>query len=290
MPEPASLFIERLLQGASIAVFNQRFNNAQQLGISLNDLSGNGFRTVQQMFPGQHLVHQSPGQGRMGIYGLAGKRDLLGPTLPHRLLKQLGHSPTRVDTHPGVGIGKLRIFGGDDKIAVQGQLKSAGNGVAVHRTDDGLFAGAHEIRQVAAVPPRVEKILPADGTQVQTRTKRGSVAGDDGHPDVTSGRHRIQRVVKVDQQLLVDGVSPLGSVERNHRDLILHVKKHGWGQCFSPCRIDRGAKPAQAGATAGSMTKAATGVKDAISRRSGRCATSVHPSIAGDRCAWIPKH
>ena len=105
----------------------------------------------------------------MGENRLAGERYLLGPPLAHGLLQKLGHAPPRMNAHPRMGVGELRIFRSNDKIAIQRELKASGDSVSVDCGDDGFVAGPHQIRQIFSVPAGIEQIFPANGVQIEDR-------------------------------------------------------------------------------------------------------------------------
>ena len=142
-----------------------------------------------------------------------------------------------------VGIDKTGIFRGDEKIAVQGDFESPGDGVSVDCPDDRFRAGGDNIGKVGAVTPRVEEIVRADNIQIDAGTERFARARDNGDFDVAVVRHVIEIIIEIDEQVLADGVVPCGTVQGDQCYVVLYIEEygffHGGPPCFFPVRMNR---------------------------------------------------
>ena len=81
------------------------------------------------------MVHQPERKCLGRIDEVAGEAHLACPAHPDGLGQQDGEPPPRHDTDTGVGVTELGPFAGDQEVAVEGQLEPAGDGHAVHCTD-----------------------------------------------------------------------------------------------------------------------------------------------------------
>ena len=95
-----------------------------------------------------NLVYKAPFEGSCCRERLSGERHLLGSSLADGLLKELRHSPPRVDADFRVTVYEEGSLRGDQEIAVQRYLESPRDRMAIDRPYDGLLAGADDVKEM----------------------------------------------------------------------------------------------------------------------------------------------
>lgn len=137
----------------------------------------------QQLVVRDHLGHQANAQCRGGIDEVARQAHPASEAAPDRGGQPGGQTPAGQHSDTGVRVGEPGALGGDEEVASQRQLQTAGDGRPVDRPD-------HRLRQrtPGMTDGNVRRSDPggvvpgrAELTQIQARAERRIGAGQDDH-------------------------------------------------------------------------------------------------------------
>src|SRR5690606_23061324 len=126
------------------------------------------------------------------------------------------------DADAGVGVGKTRLFGGDQDIAHQRQFEAAGDGDAVDGADQRAIEAEDRGHQVVG-GDIVESAAAADFLQVEAGAERAAAAGEDGGVDRVVFLQAAKGVDQGAAEGAGEGVESIGAIEGENRDAVAVV-------------------------------------------------------------------
>lgn len=192
------------------------------------DAVGEGLHPRVQLRRRHRLQHQSQALGLPAVDQVTGEQHALGTfrTQP-------------VDPHPGGGaapdpgrrVADARVLGHHHQIAAQGDVRAAGHGVAVDLADHRRVAAPqrHEVVGVGPHHPVVDRRVPRHilvprvlalgvGLEVVAGAEGVPGAGEHDHVHTAVAVRPLHRRPELRGHAVVDGVEPLGPVQRDPGD------------------------------------------------------------------------
>ena len=143
----------------------------------------------QQFFGRDDVVDQAPFVGLPGVDRQAGEGDLPRPRQANQARQALAEPPAGQDAHPRVGVGETGMLRGDQQVAGQGQLETAGNRVAIDGADNRAVEGFHGTRHgIVDLLGGSGGMSRAQLLQVKAGTEGVTGTGNDQYPYLGVGR------------------------------------------------------------------------------------------------------
>ena len=178
---------------------------------------------------GDAVMRQADSFGALSVEHLTGHRQPAGHRGTDDLRQPGGHPAAGQDAHPRVGVGEDRSLRGDQEVACQRNLQTAGERRPVDRTDDrGAQSGDGRHAVVPGEPPEV---LPAELLgllEVDAGAERRIGSGEHHRVHGLVGIGGEQRGVQRLEELRAQRISRLRAVhgEQPNRAMVL-AQQHG---------------------------------------------------------------
>ena len=192
-------------------------------------------RGVHQLVVRHDLVDHADAQRLLGIEVVAGQRPAVG-RFP---AAQRGEQEARVGDVAHLGLGEHRLVGRDGDVGGELVPEAAAHRPAVDRRDDRLAepphvrprAGARAVLAVqysmnsACLALRIGMARAALGglPLVVAGAERRPRAGENDHLDCAVRVGLVEQAVQLGLERLGERVHPLGAIERDGRDLLVHA-------------------------------------------------------------------
>ncbi|SKU95759.1 Uncharacterised protein [Mycobacteroides abscessus subsp. abscessus] len=206
--------------GLYTAVGRQQF--ADRGLVVAGDGRGETLGGGEELVVRDHLGHQACPQRILGGEVVAGQAHPPGQAPPHRERQQGGQPPGRQDANARMGVGESCLLRGDENVAGQCQLQTAGHRSAVDGADDRLAQFG---------PPRVQglgTIATAQLLEVHARAEDRVGRGQDHHVDVLVGVGRGDGLDDLLAQGGAQGVTCLRPIQGDGADAVFGVGQQNW--------------------------------------------------------------
>ena len=159
----------------------------------------------------------------------AGQDEFQGATLPHQPGEPLRAAVAGSDSKLDLGLAEHGVLTRNPDVARHCQLTATPQGVTVHGGDD-RFSRRLELAEYPLAPQRpflsIKRTLLPQFRDVGPGGERFLAGtGQDGTADIVAFPDFISRAVEFTNDLVIEGIQFLGTVQCHGRDSILHVEE-----------------------------------------------------------------
>jgi hypothetical protein len=151
-----------------------------------NDLVGEGFGAGKKFGGGHHLIHQADSEGFIGLYHVAGEKNLQGAAFADKARQALRAAIAGDDSELDFRLTEVGILRGNSHRTGQSQFAAAAESKAIYGGDDGLAAVFNQGKQgLAALGKRLcfNRAEPCKIIDVGAGDERFlAIAGEDRDP------------------------------------------------------------------------------------------------------------
>jgi len=219
---------------------SHRFHGAGVVvGNVLRQLDG----PLEQSLVRNDFGHQTPRESGTGVDELGGVTHASRATFPDEARQSDRETPARNHPDLGVGVGETRAIGGDEEVAGECDLESAGHGGSVDRADH-RHPRAGKSAPVARMFVRALFATAADIAQIEAGAERRIAAREHDGPHLGIGIDPRDLGGEGGREFGIECIASLGSVEGDDGDRAPPFDEHhrignlGIGHDLTECQTD----------------------------------------------------